>query len=136
MDNTIPPRFDVTEAEIRRVVASFYAAVRRHEVLGPIFAEHIDDWSRHEARIARFWMGAILYRAGYTGSPMRAHQAAGNVRPEHFAIWLDLFDAALHRSLPPWTAAAWSALAHRIGQGLRAGVGNMDAGRDGPPMLR
>ena len=36
--DSLPPRFDITEAEIARVVATFYAAVRRHEVLAPIFA--------------------------------------------------------------------------------------------------
>lgn len=133
---TVPPRIDITEPEIRRVIATFYAAVRRHEVLVPIFAEHVGDWPAHEDRIAAFWMGAILGRAGYNGSPMRAHLSAGNVRPEHFTIWLALFDESLRRTLPPWSARAWSQLAHRIGQGLRAGVENVDAGRGGPPKLR
>ncbi|WP_022705707.1 group III truncated hemoglobin [Paracoccus zeaxanthinifaciens] len=136
MDSIAPARFDVTEAEIARVVATFYAAVRRHPVLAPVFTEHVGDWSAHEDRIAAFWRGAILHRAGYNGSPMRAHQSAGNVRPEHFDIWLQLFDQALEKTLPPWTARAWSQMAHRIGQGLRAGVQNMDAGRSGPPVLR
>lgn len=134
--DSIPPRFDITESEIRKVIATFYAAVRRHEVLAPIFAEHVGDWPSHEDRIAAFWMGAILGRAGYNGSPMRAHLSAGNVRPEHFTIWLALFDESLRRTLPPWSARAWSQLAHRIGQGLRAGVQNIDAGRGGPPKLR
>ena len=85
------PRFDITEAEIARTVAVFYGAVRRHEVLAPIFAEHVGDWAAHEDRIAAFWKGAILHKAGYNGSPMRAHLSAGNVRPEHFEIWLALF---------------------------------------------
>lgn len=130
------PRFDITEPEIARTVAVFYGAVRRHEVLGPIFAEHVGDWPAHEARITAFWAGAILNKAGYNGSPMRAHLSAGNVRPEHFEIWLALFDEALRRTLPPWSARAWSQLAHRIGQGLRAGVQNMQPGRAGPPVLR
>ena len=134
--DSLPPRFDVTDAKIARVVADFYAAVRRDPVLGPVFAEHVGDWAAHEARIAAFWRGAILHRAGYNGSPMRAHLSAGNVRPEHFEIWLALFDRALSRCLPPWTARAWSQMAHRIGQGLRAGVQNMDPGRAGPPVLR
>ena len=78
----------------------------------------------------------INYKAGYNGSPMRAHLSAGNVRPEHFEIWLALFDEVLRRTLPPWSARAWSQMAHRIGQGLRAGVQNIDAGRAGPPVLR
>ncbi|KGJ16858.1 group III truncated hemoglobin [Paracoccus sanguinis] len=118
----IPPRFPVTPAEIDRVVAVFYAAVRRHEVLGPVFAAHVTDWPAHEARIAAFWRNAILYERGYDGNPMRVHMAAGDVRAGHFDDWLMLFDATLHRTLPAATAAAWSALAHRIGAGLRMGV--------------
>lgn len=129
-------QFDVTPDQIDRVVAMFYAAVRRHEVLGPVFAAHVTDWPAHEARIAAFWKGAILYEPGFDGNPMRAHMQAGNVAPHHFAIWLALFDETLRRCLPRETAAAWSALAHRIGRGLRMGVEDLRAAPPGPPSLR
>ena len=41
----IPPRFDVSPEQIDRVVAVFYAAIRRHGVLGPVFARHVTDLS-------------------------------------------------------------------------------------------
>ena len=53
---------------------------------------------------------------------MAVHKAAGNVRPGMFDTWLALFDSMLARNLAPETAAAWSALAHRIGRGLRYGL--------------
>ncbi len=56
---------------------------------------------------------------------------AGNVRPEHFDIWLGIFDMVLSENLPTDTAVSWSALAHRIGRGLRYGV----EPTDGPPKL-
>ncbi|HWL56686.1 MAG TPA: group III truncated hemoglobin [Paracoccus sp. (in: a-proteobacteria)] len=132
----IPPRFPVTSEQIDRVVAVFYAAIRRHEVLGPVFAAHITDWPAHEAKIAAFWRNAILYERSYDGSPMQAHRRAGNVEPAHFAIWLMLFDETLRRTLPEETAKGWSALAHRIGAGLRMGVENMARRGGGPPVLR
>lgn len=132
---SIPPRFDVSPDQIARVVQTFYGAVRRHEVLGPVFAGHVEDWPAHEDRIAAFWRNAILYDRGYDGSPMRAHMNAGDVRPEHFDDWLMLFDATLLRVLPRETARAWSALAHRIGAGLRMGVRDLRDG-GGPPILR
>ena len=46
-----------------------------------------------------------------------------------------LFDETLHRTLPSDAAAGWSALAHRIGSGLRMGVENMRPVA-GPPVLR
>lgn len=131
----IPPRFSVTPQQIDQVVAVFYAAVRRHEVLGPVFAAHVRDWPAHEARIAAFWRNAILYERGYDGNPMRAHMAAGDVKAVHFDDWLMLFDATLIRVLAPDTAGAWSALAHRIGSGLRMGVTDL-RGKDGVPSLR
>ncbi|SIT00669.1 group III truncated hemoglobin [Paracoccus saliphilus] len=132
----MPPRLDLTEDQIDRVIQVFYAAIRRHEVLGPVFARHVSDWSTHEAKIGRFWKKAILYHPGYDGSPMLAHMAAGDVRAEHFPLWLALFDETLHRILPPEPAAAWSALAHRIGRGLRMGVEDLHGRTDGPPVLR
>lgn len=129
-------RFDVTPEQIDRVVATFYAAVRRHEALGPIFANHVTDWPAHEAKIARFWRNAILAEGGYYGNPMQAHRAAGDVEPAHFAPWLMLFDETLRRTLPEASARAWSALAHRIGAGLRMGVEDSRPRPPGPPLLR
>ncbi|WP_420858258.1 group III truncated hemoglobin [Marivivens marinus] len=122
MTATLPPRFDVTADQIDRVVATFYDCVRRHPGLGPVFAAHVTDWPAHEAKIARFWRNAILFERSYDGNPMQVHRAAGNVRPPMFDIWLGLFDSVLRLELPEDTAAAWSALAHRIGRGLRLGL--------------
>ena len=133
---TIPPRFNVTPEQIDRVVAVFYAAIRRHEVLGPIFGRHVTDWPEHEEKIARFWRNAILYERSYDGNPMRTHMQAGDVKAEHFAPWLMLFDETLRRTLPEETAAGWSALAHRIGAGLRMGVEDLRERRAGAPILR
>ena len=130
----MPPRFPVTPEQIDRVVAVFYAAVRRHEILGPIFNGHVADWPEHEEKIARFWRNAILSERNYDGNPMLVHRRAGDVRPEHFPIWLGLFDETLHRVLPTESAAAWSMLAHRIGQSLSMGL--VFAAEGGAPRLR
>jgi len=133
---SVPPRFAVTPAEIDRVVADFYAAIRIHPGLGPVFARHVTDWPAHEAKIAAFWRNAILFERGYDGNPMAVHQAAGDVRPGMFDPWLGLFDTVLRRNLAPETAAAWSALAHRIGQGLRYAVVERQMTAEGVPKLR
>ncbi|MFE3839294.1 group III truncated hemoglobin [Pseudogemmobacter sonorensis] len=130
-----PPGTPLDAEAIARVVATFYAEVRRHPTLGPVFARHVADWPAHEARIAAFWRNAILRERGYDGNPMAVHRAAGNVRPGMFPAWLALFDAVLARELPPPTARAWSALAHRIGRGLSLGLqayGGMPNLRGGP----
>lgn len=130
----IEPRFSITPEQIDTVVADFYSYVREHPGLGPVFAAHVSDWPEHEAKIGRFWKNAILGEKGYDGSPMLAHKQAGNVRPGMFEPWLGLFDMVLRKNLPPESAAAWSALAHRIGMGLRAGL--VESSTQGIPKLR
>lgn len=128
-------RFDVTAAEIDAVVADFYTQVRAHPVLGQVFAVHVRDWTAHEAKIAAFWRNAILSERGYDGNPMQVHRAAGNVRPGMFDAWLGLFDSVLVRQLQPEAAQAWSALAHRIGRGLRFGLVDSAKTAEGVPLL-
>ncbi|WP_413872381.1 group III truncated hemoglobin [Albidovulum sp.] len=130
-----PPRFAVTPEEIDRVVADFYAAIRVHPGLGPVFAAHVTDWPAHEAKIAGFWRNAILFERSYDGNPLQVHRDAGNVRPGMFDVWLGLFDSVLRRDLPPETAGAWSALAHRIGRSLRYGVVEQAVSPGGVPKL-
>lgn len=125
-------KFDINAAEIDAVVAAFYREVRKHPVLGPVFAAHVSDWAEHEAKIAAFWRNAILQERGYDGNPMAVHKSAGNVRPGMFIPWLNLFDRVLADCLTEEQAAAWSALAHRIGRSLSHGL--LDHG--GIPNLR
>lgn len=132
----IEPRIPVTPEQIDAVVADFYAFVREHPGLGPVFARHVTDWPAHEAKIARFWRNAILHERSYDGNPLAVHRDAGDVRPGMFDPWLGLFDMVLRRNLPPDSAAAWSALAHRIGRSLRAGVVESQTHPGGVPRLR
>ncbi len=136
MSHALPPKFAITRSEIERVVAAFYAQIRAHPMLGPVFAAHITDWPPHEAKIARFWASAILHERSYDGNPMAVHHKAGNVQPGMFSVWLDLFDSVLRAELTPIQAAAWSALAHRIGRSLRAGVVDRATLPGGVPNLR
>ncbi|MCW1918646.1 group III truncated hemoglobin [Rhodobacter sp. KR11] len=129
----LPARFPVTDAQIDLVVAEFYAAIRQHPGLGPVFAAHVTDWPAHEAKIAGFWRNAIRSDRSYEGNPMRVHQRAGDVRPGMFIPWLGLFDTVLRRNLEPPTAEAWSALAHRIGESLMMGLMRWN---EGVPVLR
>lgn len=133
---SIPPRIPVTEAQIDRIVAEFYAQVRAHPTLGPVFSAHVDDWPRHEEKIGRFWRNALLLQRCYDGNPMQIHAAAGNVHAAHFPIWLSLFDSVLHQELSAPLAQAWSDLAHRIGRGLSYGLPQEKHSLDVPNLRR
>ena len=115
-------RFPISDIELRDVVHDFYAAIRAHPVLGPVFGAHVKDWPEHEEKIIAFWRNAILLERSYDGNPMLAHREAGNVNGPMFPVWLGLFDSVLNRELRADQATAWSALAHRIGSSLRMGV--------------
>lgn len=112
----------ITAEDVLTVVREFYARVRCHPELGPVFSTHVAEWPNHEAKIAQFWRSALLHERGYDGNPMQKHIAAGNVNAEHFPIWLDLFDSVLADLMSQQNAARWSALAHRIGQSLTFGL--------------
>ena len=47
------PRLLVKQAQIARVVTVFYAGVREHPQLGPIFDAHVTDWPAHQEKIVR-----------------------------------------------------------------------------------
>ena len=131
----LPPRFNVTAGQIELVVKEFYRRARNHAVLGPIFTAKVADWPQHETKIIAFWANAILHQRDYQGNPMQVHKAAGNVHAGHFAQWLSLFDAVLHEALDETAAKAWSALAHRIGAGLRFGLAATQPHANGAPDL-
>ncbi|UWQ61791.1 group III truncated hemoglobin [Leisingera caerulea] len=128
-------RFEITAEEISRVVAVFYARIRAHPVLGPVFAAHVSDWPEHEEKIAGFWRNAILRERSYSGNPMRVHVSRPDVKAEHFPMWLGLFHEVLRAELPERTALQWGALADRIGEGFRTGVVAMRQPKDQPPNL-
>lgn len=127
-------RIPITEEQIDLVVSKFYSRVRAHPELGPIFAAHVTDWSPHEAKIGRFWRNALLMQRVYDGNPMQVHLAAGNIKAEHFTVWLSLFDTVLAQELPQPLAQAWSAIAHRIGRGLSYGLPS-ESGNTAMPQL-
>ncbi|MGR3762020.1 group III truncated hemoglobin [Roseobacteraceae bacterium NS-SX3] len=130
-------RFDITGAEIDRVVRVFYTRIRAHPVLGPVFALYVKDgeWPAHEEKIARFWRNAILREKSYNGNPMRVHVSRPEIEAEHFPQWLALFHEVLAAELPEAAARSWGALADRIGEGFRTGIVAMRQPKDAPPRL-
>src|SRR5665213_1467215 len=99
---------------ILKLLKPFYADVRQHVVLGPIFNSHIQDWPEHLEKIASFWAmqtgGESNYRGGFAG----AHLKLG-LEPEHFGHWLGLWELNSNRQLPPREAEEMKGLAQRLG---------------------
>ena len=118
----------VTEGDIERLLAAFYARVRADEELGPIFAAAVgttdEDWAPHLARIRDFWSQVMLRQTGrYRGNPYQAHlRLLPELRPEMFGRWLALFDAACAETQSPEAAAAFRERAAAIARSLRMGL--------------
>ena len=100
-----------TEAEITALVHQFYARIRVHEDLGPIFNGHIDDWPEHLDRLCDFWSSVLLGSGRFSGAPMPKHVALPGLKAELFHQWLALWrstaaepqkKAAFHLSRPRW----------------------------------
>jgi hemoglobin len=127
---------NITVADIEKIVRVFYSRIRLHPVLGPIFLARIpetgNNWPEHEAKIASFWSSVILKTRSFSGNPMQTHAQVPAIQPEHFDIWLGLFDTVLDEQLPPDQAQAFSELAHRIGRSLRMGIEQTRAQEDIP----
>lgn len=119
-------RFPITADEINTVIRIFYSRIRAHEILGPVFFASIPDeaeiWVEHEAKIGRFWRSVLLSEQSFEGNPQVAHARNAMIQPEHFEIWLGIFDGVLSENLTEEQASAWSHLAHRVGAGLRIGL--------------
>ena len=98
---------------ILKLIKSFYADVRQHAVLGPIFNSKIHDWPTHMEKIAEFWAlqtgGPSRYRGGFGAAHIPLE-----LKPEHFQLWLGLWEFNNSRLLAPAEAAEMNALAQQF----------------------
>jgi hemoglobin len=110
----------IDEAYISLLVDAFYARIRAHPVLGPIFATHVEDWTVHLPRMKSFWASVALHAGTYAGKPVPAHMKLTGVEPGHFATWLDLFHQTLVDTAPsPEAVDYFMERANRIAESLQ-----------------
>lgn len=107
-----------------RLLNHFYADVRQHQVIGPIFNEQIEDWPAHIEKIANFWSQVTGGPAGYGGGMPARHIPLG-LREEHFQAWLGLWETNCRIWLDPESAAEMISIANQIGLRLRQFCGIM-----------
>ena len=132
------PKAGITPDDIALIVDAFYARVRRHPRLGPIFARHIGhddaDWDPHLVKIRNFWANVMLGARTYHGNPMQVHSEIREIEGTDFAIWLDLFEDTVRTHLPTPKAEAFNILARRIGRSLQMGLERSSASK--PPIFQ
>lgn len=107
-----------SEEEIVHLVNSFYDAVRRDDMLGPIFGRHVKDWDAHLPTMVDFWSSALRGTARFRGSPMQKHAALPGLSIELFQRWLWLFRQTTSALPDAALAAKANDLAERIAHSL------------------
>ena len=88
------------EAQIAQLVDRFYAKVRRHPELGPVFNAAVHDWDDHQRTLTSFWASVALKAGSYRGNPMAKHHGHP-IRHEHFDQWLALWRETADELLAP-----------------------------------
>lgn len=111
----------IDEAYIARLVDTFYAKVRRHDELGPIFNGVIgENWDHHLTKLKDFWASVALDAGSYSGRPVPAHVKLEGVEPRHFQLWLGLFRETLEETAPsPAAVDFFMERAERIAMSLQ-----------------
>ncbi|MGK0495080.1 MAG: hemoglobin [Maribacter sp.] len=83
-------------ADVSLLVRTFYGKIRKDDVLGPIFNNHITDWESHLELLTDFWETQLFLKRTYHGNPITAHQEVDEkmnyaITSEHFGLWLNLW---------------------------------------------
>ncbi|MEO9167170.1 MAG: group III truncated hemoglobin [Aestuariivirga sp.] len=116
----------ISNQDISELVDRFYEAARADDVLGPIFETHVGDWPSHIQKMNSFWLTVATGIPAYKGTPMQAHMSIGQLRPEHFAIWLKLFYETTAALFDAEKAHHFNTKAERIAESLKLGLNFRD----------
>ena len=107
---------------LAKLLRYFYADVRQHQLIGPIFNKQISDWPEHLELIGNFWTRLTGGPSNYSGNVPGKHILLG-LSPIHFQAWLKLWEFNCRNYLKPREAEEMIELAHDIGRRLSRLVG-------------
>ena len=117
---------------ISSFVERFYGKIRQDALLGPIFAERIQDWDVHLGRMKQFWRSVLHASGEFAGNPMVKHIAIPGLEERHFVHWLTLFYATLREAEPSDDATRGVAeRARMIADSLLTGIATQRHGLSG-----
>ena len=109
----------ISADDISRLVDEFYAEVRAHPRLGPIFNTRLDGkWPAHLDKLKAFWRSVLLTTGEYYGRPVPAHNGIAELEEADFALWLNLFDQSIDRIFDPYGRIVIKDKARRIAKSL------------------
>lgn len=113
----------ITEENIEVMVYTFYARIRRHDTLGPVFNDRLEGrWKLHQENMVDFWSNVLLRTGRYFGNPLIKHRNVKTIERWHFAEWLDLFHDTLKGIYTADVAEQIHLAARRMAGGLTHGL--------------
>ena len=107
-----------TREEVSLLVRTFYAKVRKDELLGPIFNGIITDWETHLELLTDFWETNLFFNRKYFGNPMHAHvevdkKVNNTISEMHFGTWINLWVQTIDDLFDPNDERAQIAIGRR-----------------------
>ncbi len=83
-------------SDISLLVNTFYAKIRKDDLLGPIFNAHVTNWPEHLEKLTDFWESNLFRVSKFKGNPPFAHQRVDTaerygITQQHFGHWLQLW---------------------------------------------
>ena len=112
----------VNEAEIRRLVDAFYGRVRKDAVLGPIFTQHVADWSTHLPKMYDFWSTVVLRTGRYSGRPIDVHRKLPEISLANFERWIGLWESTVEEVIGAPSREAFTTPARRMAASMAASL--------------
>jgi hemoglobin len=106
----------LNEQSIAVLVDTFYARVRKDDVIGPVFNRVVADWPEHLAKLKDFWSSVVLSAGTYKGNPMMAHLPIPEMDHRHLERWLSLWDLTLSEIFEPEIAEIFLGKAMMVGE--------------------
>ncbi len=84
--------------DIETLVNTFYAKIRRDNLLGPIFNKHIPEekWPEHLSKLSDFWETNLFGVSKFKGNPTLKHIIVDEnlnhtIEQTHFEQWLTIW---------------------------------------------
>lgn len=106
---------------LAKLLRHFYADIRQHKLVGPIFNRQIHDWPEHLETIGSFWARLTGGPSAYSGQVPAKHMKLG-LSANHFQAWLQLWEFNCRNYLAAPEAQEMIGLAHDIGRRLKGFV--------------
>lgn len=104
------------------LVHGFYADVRAHPLLGPVFDAALHGrWDAHLERLVDFWCTVALGQRRFRGDVFGKHMELSGITPAHFAAWVGLWQQHTSRLFAPGVAQDLQIAAHGIARNLFRG---------------